>query len=77
MSNIKITISNPYLINGTEEFYTRVDMSDLPEVEMCVSECIGIYLEMHEDQIHALDASYDSILDACEYMVEEVSDNED
>lgn len=74
---VKITITNKF-IEVTEVFicYT-VDMSDPNEVNYCVSECCGQYLEMHEDIIHAKeDLDFETIAEACEYIVEEFTNDE-
>ena len=77
MAIIKVTIKNGYLHNITEEFVcSNVDISILDEIDYCVEECVGQYLEMHEDVIHTLDASWDQIADACHYTIEEVFEHE-
>ena len=77
MATVKVTIGN-YLAKGLiEEFMTKVDIADLAEVEMCAPECIGAYLEMHEGVWPTIDASFDAIVDACFYSIEEVIENDE
>lgn len=74
MKMLKITVLNGYL-NIIEEFFCRdVNISDPEEVECCAQECCGQYLDMHSDIINTIDADWDSIADACNYIIEEVSD---
>ena len=76
MATVKVIVGNEYAHELLEEFITHVDISDLAEVEMCASECMGAYLEMHEDVWHTLDVSFDTIADACFYSIEEVIEND-
>ena len=76
MNTIKITVGNSFAHNLTEEFITRVDLSDLDEVEMAAEECCGEYLDMHSDLWHTLDVDFEMIVDECHYIIEEVPDNE-
>jgi hypothetical protein len=76
MHTIKITVGNSFAHNLTEEFITRVDLSDLDEVEMAAEECCGEYLDMHSDLWHTLDVDFEMIADECHYIIEEVPDNE-
>lgn len=79
MGTIKVTVSNSYLHNIVDEFIcTNVDMSDLNEVDYCAEECVGQYLEAHEDVIHAKcpDINFETIAEKCYYFVEEVIDND-
>lgn len=74
MNTVKIPVSNGFFRGVKEEFITRVDLSDLNEVEMAADECCGQYLELHGDLIHALtpDVNWETIAEACDYMIEEV-----
>ena len=76
MATVKVTVGNEFAQGLIEEFITQVDISDLAEVEMCASECMGAYLEMHEGVWATIDASFDVIADACFYTLEEVVDND-
>lgn len=79
MSTLKITITNGYLCNLVETFICpNVDMSDPEEVEYCIDECCGQYLDMHSDAIYAIcpDVNSETLAEACEYLVEEVKSNE-
>ena len=74
MNTVKITVSNGFFRSIKKEFITRVDLSDLNEVEMAADECCGQYLELHGDLIHALtpDVDWETLAEACDYMIEEV-----
>lgn len=74
---VKITITNKF-IGVTEVFICyAIDISDPNEIDYYVSECCGQYLEMHEDIIHAkADLDFETIAEACEYIVEELADDE-
>ena len=74
MSNIKIIITNCFFPTLTETFITRVDMSDLNEVEMAIDECCGQFLDMHNDIINAKlsDLDLETIAEEFCYIVEEV-----
>jgi hypothetical protein len=74
---VKITITNKF-IGITETFICyAIDMSDPNEVDYCISECCGQYLEMHEDVIHNCpDVDFETIAEACEYIVEELNNDE-
>ena len=76
MNTIKITVGNSFAHNLTEEFITHVDLSDLDEVEMAAAECCGEYLDMYSDLWNTLDADWETIADACHYIIEEVSEDE-
>ncbi len=74
MGSIKVTVGNSYLFSVVEEFIcTNVDILDKEEMEYCAEECVGQYLEMHNDLINILDADWDSVVEACYYSLEEVS----
>ena len=77
MVTVKVTVGNELTPGLVEEFITRVDISDLAEVEMCASECMGVYLEMHEGVWPTIDASFDVIADSCFYTLEEVVENDE
>ena len=53
MKEVDIIVTNRYCPFITETFRTRVDMSDLNEVEMAADECCGEYLDMHHDYYQA------------------------
>ena len=74
MNNIKIIITNCFFPTITETFITRVDMSDLNEVEMAVDECCGQFLDMYNDVINAKlsDLDLETIAEGFCYVVEEV-----
>ena len=77
MGTIKITVGNSYLHGIQEEFIcSNVDIADLDEVDYCVSECVGQFLENHEDIFNQLDISYDKRVDSCCYIIEEVFPDE-
>ena len=76
MATVKVIVGNYFAEGLIEEFVTKVDITDLAEVEMCASECMGAYLEMHEGVWPTIDASFDVIVDACFYTLEEVVDND-
>jgi hypothetical protein len=69
LTTVKITITNPY-IKIAEEFLTRVNLSDLTEVDMATDECCGQYLDMYADKAPGVD--FAQLADACEYILEEV-----
>jgi hypothetical protein len=71
MATIKITVGNNFT-PVTEEFITKVDITDLDEVEMAADECCGQYLDMHNDIWHTLDVDFEIIADSCHYIIEEV-----
>lgn len=73
MLNIKVTVGNEYAPRLIEEFFTRVDIKDIDEVEMCADECCGQYLDMHNDVWHTLDTNFEEIAEACWYTIEEVT----
>ena len=76
MNKVIITVGNNYIPFITEEYETRVDMTDLAEINMAVSECCGHYLEVHEDIYHAScpDLTWDDFIEGIFYMIEEVND---
>lgn len=76
MNTVKITVGNSFAHNLTEEFLTRVDLSDLDEVEMAAEECCGEYLDMHSDLWNTLDVDLEVIAEECFYIIEEVFENE-
>ena len=79
MTNLKVTVTNPYLPTVTETFYCfHIDISDLEELEMAADECCGQYLDMHGDAIHATcpDIPWETLAEACEYVVEETKEVE-
>jgi hypothetical protein len=73
MLNIKVTVGNDYAPHIIEEFFTRVDIKDIDEVEACAAECCGQYLDMHGDIWYMVDVDMEEIAEACWYMIEEVS----
>ena len=76
MSTVKITVSNEFLPSiAPEVFVTKVDITDLAEVEMAIEECCGVYLDMHGDIYNAVlaDVDWETFAEACYYTVEEVS----
>ena len=74
MGSIKVTVGNSYLFSVIEEFIcSNIDISDKEEMEYCAEECVGQYLEMHNDIINTLDADWDSVVEACYYSIEEVN----
>lgn len=50
MGTLKITVGN-YCIPDTKEEYRceKVDVSDFKEVGHCIEQCIGKFLEVHEN----------------------------
>ena len=76
MNMVKITVTNAFYSSVVEEFITRVDLSDLEEVEMAVEECCGQYLDMHHDIYSCAlpDIDWDTFAEACEYIIEEVTE---
>lgn len=74
MNMIKITVWSSIMPNHTKEYFCRgVDITDLQEVEMCASECMGKYLD-NEPLWYATNATWDEIVDSCVYTVEEVDE---
>ena len=79
MNTIKITVTNDYLVGLVEVFVCpNVDMSDPEEIEYCIEECCGQYLDMCSDVIYARcpDIAFEIIAEACDYIIEEVNPNE-
>lgn len=75
MATINITVRNPFSPNLTEVYTCfDVDISDLNEVEYCASECCGQFLDEHEDIWNALDTPFETIAEACEYIIEETTE---
>lgn len=76
MNIVKITVTNPYFYGLTETFITKVDLSDLTEVEIAADECCGQYLDMHHDVIVAKcpDVAYEAIAEQCNYIIEEIKE---
>lgn len=74
MNTIKVTVSNSFFNGIIEEFITHADVSDLEEMELAAEECCGEYLNLHGDLIQALtpDQDWDTIAEACYYIIEEV-----
>lgn len=73
MGAIKITVGNHYIANVTEEFLcAKVDITDLDEVEYCAERCCGEFLEMYGDIIRTLDVNWETLVEACYYVIEEV-----
>lgn len=74
ITNIIITITNPYAPNISESFYYPcIDILDLAEIEYCAEEAMGVFLDEHGDIWNTLDVPFDKIVDSCEYIIEEVS----
>lgn len=70
-TTVKITISNGYFVGITEEFYCiGLDIFDWDEVNNCVDECCGKYLDMHHDAIPQ-DVDIETIGEAFSFVVEE------
>lgn len=76
MNTVKITVGNSYLPNLFEEFICAVDIEDLNEVDYCAEECVGQYLEMHEDAIHELDVAFETVAESCFYIAEQEVEND-
>lgn len=77
MGIIKITIGNSFLHGIHEEFIcSKVDILDLEEIDYCVSECIGHFLENHEYDLNQFEVSLDTLVDNCYYTIEEVVSDE-
>jgi hypothetical protein len=77
MATINITIKNNLFHHTVDEFLCRdVDISDLEEVNYCVEECIGAFIDIHEDALKNIDAEWDTIMDNFHYTIEEVMPNE-
>lgn len=73
ITNICISITNPYAIGVSENFYyPSVDISDKEEMDYCADEACGIYLDMHGDIWNTLSTPFETIAEACEYIIEEV-----
>lgn len=74
---LKITILNRYAPTLVESYCCfDVDISDLNEVDYCVQETIGAFMDTHEGYLKtaAPDRSFDELYDAIEYIVEEVNE---
>lgn len=79
MNTIKVTVGNHFFHGVIEEFIcSKVDISDLEEMEYCAEECVGQYMDMHEDMARGYcpDISYEDLVEACYYSIEEVIANE-
>ena len=76
MKEVDITVTNCYCPFIIETFRTRVDISDLNEVEMTADECCGQYLDMHHDyyQTQLADLDWDTFTEGCVYVIEEVAE---
>ena len=76
MKALKITITNDYFPHVIETFMQpAVDILDRDEVEYAIEECCGEYLDMHGDVINMLtsDIDFETIAEACRYIVEEIN----
>ena len=76
MKALKIIVNNDYLPHIIETFMQpSVDILDRDEVEYAIEECCGEYLDIHADAIHMLipDVDFETIAEACNYMVEEIN----
>ena len=73
MTSIKVTVKNTFL-NGVEEVFDcrGLDLSDFDEVQYCIDECCGIFLERHMDSISKThpDLSEETIAQECNYIME-------
>lgn len=77
MAVIKVTLSNRYIPFAAEEFYCiDLDISDLEEVENCVDECCGQFVDLHHDIISALHIDDDLLAESFTYIIEEVDADE-
>lgn len=64
-----ITIYNGYFRLPEEFMMPVTDPSDLNEINDAIEECFEAYLDMHADMRRAIDATYDQIMDAFDYIV--------
>ena len=74
---LKITIFNRYAPTLVESYCCfNVDVSDLNEVDYCIQETIGAFMDTHEKYLKAVapDRSFDELYDAIEYIAEEVDE---
>lgn len=73
MTSIKVTVKNTFL-NGVEEIFDcrGLDIEDFEEVQYCIDECCGIFLERHMDHILKThpNLSEETIAQECNYIME-------
>lgn len=76
MATLKVTVGNRYMGGVVEEFICHnVDISKLEEVNYAIDECVGAFVDMHEDFFN--DGSEEEQfqkLAGCNYWAEEVLD---
>lgn len=74
MKNITVTVKNSFL-NGVKEVFDcrDLDITDLEEVQYCIDECCGIYLDKHLDKILKMfpTISPEIVAMECDYILEE------
>ena len=76
MKALKITVGNRYLPNVTETFVSpAIDILDREEVEYAIEECCGEYLDMYENTLITVapDVDFETIAEACTYIMEEIN----
>ena len=74
---VKITIGNRYIGAPIEEYNTSLpDLSDPEQNDVLVADAINYYLEEHKDarRMNCPDVDYDTLVEGCFYMLEEVPD---
>lgn len=74
MTSVIVTVKNTFLHGVEEVFDCRgLDMSDLDEVQYCIDECCGIYLDKHLDKILKNNPSLlpEVVAMECNYTLEE------
>ena len=76
MAMLKVTVGNRYMGGVVEEFIClNVDISELEEVNYAIDECVGAFVDMHEDFFN--DGSEEDqfqILAGCNHWAEEFLD---
>lgn len=67
----QITVKNGYFHNISETFIIPIDdPSNLNEVNDAVEQAIDAYFDIHHDMLSTIDASWDNIYEATEYIFE-------
>ena len=75
MATIKITLGNRYISGICEDFICHnVDIFDRDEVEYCVDECCGVFLDNNSNMVTAAlrNISEDTLYEGFSYVIEEV-----
>lgn len=76
---VRITIGNRYLGAPIEEYDTSLpNLSDPEQNDVLIADAINYYLNEYRDMWRANcpDVDYDTMIDGCFYMLEEVPDND-